>query len=395
MTLKSILKIDIRNKRVLLRIDINSPVVDGKILDNPRFKASCETIKYLIKKGAKVAILAHQGRKGERDFLPLKEHSKLLSKYTGGKISYVDDLFGEKAIESIKNLKPKHAIMLANVRNYDDELLIKKKQNGYIQLCNKFDIFVNDAFSVSHREQGSIIIPPKFLPSYMGLSIQKEISALDKSKIGRQSTIYLLGGEKIKDYFPIFNNLKNKRNKIIASGVLANLLLVAKEFNLGYENKWLEEKGYIKLIPKLKSLCRKYKNQIILPVDFAIDDSGHRVEISLNGFPNGSKILDVGHESVRIFKKHFGKSKAIFMKGPLGFSEIDEFSYGTVEILKEISMISKNKKVFSLIGGGHLTTTISKYKIPDNFSHISLSGGALIAYISGEKLPGLEALKQK
>jgi len=393
MKLKTLKEAKLKNKRVLLHIDVNSPVVDGKILDNPRFKSSAETIRYLLKKGAKVAILAHQGRRGDRDFLDLHQHAKLLSKYSGNNVKYRDGLFDKSTIDTIYELQSGESILLENVRSYDDEIS-PKTEHRYKALCNHFDLFVNDAFSVCHREQGSIVFPPKYLPSYLGLGIQNEISTLNKFNLGRKKTIYLLGGAKVDDYLPIFNKLKNKRNKILASGVLANLLLVAKGHDLGYEKKWLKEKGYLNYLPQLTSLYKKHRHQVILPVDFAIDSNGRRTEISLHGFPIGSKILDVGHDTVKIFKSEIKKFRSIFMKGPLGFSEMDNFSYSTVEVLEEISLLSKNKKVFSLLGGGHLTTTIAKHKIPDTFSHISLSGGALIAYISGEKLPGLEALNQ-
>ncbi|MEK6850457.1 MAG: phosphoglycerate kinase [Nanoarchaeota archaeon] len=391
--MKTLSNISVKGRRVLLRIDINSPIANGKVLDSPRFKESAKTISYLLKKGAGVAILAHQGRKDGKDFLSLQQHAKILSKYIGKKIRYVDDLFGDLAVDNINKLKSGDAILLANVRNYDDESLPNKKGNRYQYLCKNFDIYVNDAFSASHRKQGSIILPAKYLQSCIGIGFESEIKTIKKFKLKSKNTLYVLGGEKIEDYLSIFNNLKNKKNKVLASGVLANLLLIAKGHNFGYENKWIEEKGYSHLIPKLKLICKKYSGQIILPVDFAIEDYNTRVELDLSDLPVQSKIWDVGHETVRIFKSEINKTKSIFMKGPLGFSEIPHFSYATVEILKEISLLSKRKRIFSLIGGGHLTTTLEKYKIPNNFSYISTSGGALIAYISGEKLPGLEALE--
>lgn len=392
-TLSSLFKEKIKNKLVLLRIDINSPVVKAKILDNPRFKESAETIKELLKKRAKVAIIAHQGRLGSSDFLPLRQHSRLLSSYTKSKIRYVDDLFGNKAKEAILRLKGGNAILLKNVRSFKDELVIKKN-NRYKLLCKLFDLFINDAFSVSHREQGSIILPPHYLPSYIGRNFEKELFILRKFKFNKnKGTLFLIGGAKVEDYLPLFSALMNKNNIVLASGVLANLFLVSKGVNLGFENQWLKKKGYFPLLPKLKMLIKKHKKQIILPLDFAVDNNGKRQEKELLAFPIKKKILDVGHETTALFKKYLSKSDIIFMKGPLGFSEIPRFSYGTVHILKYISKLSKKKRIFSLLGGGHLTTTIQKYHIPNNFSYISTSGGTLIAFLSGEKLPGIAALK--
>ncbi len=395
MKLHTLKNENLKGKSVLLRIDINSPVVNKKILDNPRFEASSETIRYLIKKGAKIAIIAHQGRKGDKDFLPLKQHAKILSKYTKTNIKYIDDLFGEKARKAILSLKSSQAILLENVREYKDETELSLKNNSYPKFCRLFDIYINEAFSVSHREQGSIVLPPKHLPSYIGIEFESEIKALEKFKSSKEnSKVFILGGSKAEDYLKFFKFLDNKNNKILAAGVLANLLLIAKGHNLGYENKWLKSNNYFHLIPKLKVIYNKYKNQIFLPVDFDLmKKKEKRIDASLKQAPFRFKICDVGKKTLDLFKKELNKADYILMKGPLGFSEIPRFSHTTISLLKHISNLTKNRGVFSIVGGGHLTTTIKKYNVPKNFSYISLSGGALLEYISGKKLPGLEAIE--
>jgi phosphoglycerate kinase len=393
--MKTLSNFNLKNKLVLIRLDLNSPIVKGRVLDNPRFAEAANTIKYLIKNNAKVIILAHQGRKGEKDFLPLKQHAKLLSKHIKHKVAYITDLFGNKAHDKIIKLKPKNALLLENVRFFDDELNTEKKNNRYIDFSKHFDLYVNEAFSVSHRKQGSIVIPPKYIKSCIGLAFAKELSVLNKFNFSNGKNIYLIGGQKVEDYFPIFNVLKKKNNLILASGVLANLILAGKHIKLGYENLWLKKMKYARLLPKLMQIYNEHKNQIILPVDFAINDkNGKREEISFSGLPTKEKIWDVGHETTQLFKDQLQDANAVFMKGPLGYSELPKFSYSTIEILKEVSNLTKKKKITSLLGGGHLTTTIKKYEVPDNFSHISTSGGALIAYLSGEKLPGLNAIKK-
>ncbi len=396
MKLKTLSQTNVKNKLVLLRIDINSPVVKRKILDNPRFKAISPTIKYLIKKNAKITILAHQGRKGDKDFASLKKHAKLLSKHVGKKIKYINYLFEDKAKDKILSLKPGRAILLKNVRAYKDEDEIKNKKNSYKEFCKLFDIYINDAFSVSHRAQGSIVLPPKYLPSIIGLELEKEIDILEKfMKEKSKNKIFILGGSKVEDYLPLFKFLKDKRNKILAAGVLANLFLTVKGHNLGYESKWLEDNNYLLLIPSLKKIYNKHHNQIILPVDFGlITEKERRLDISLDQAPFKYKICDISNETIKLFKNYLDKASYILIKGPLGFSEIAEFSHPTIEILKYISNLTRKNNILSLIGGGHLTTTIEKYHIPNNFSHISTAGGALIKYLSGEKLPGLKALEK-
>ena len=399
MKLKTLDNFEFKEKKVLLRIDVNSPVVDRKIIDSPRFNESSTTIAELSEKGAKVVILAHQGRKGERDFLPLEQHAILLSKHLNKKVEYVNDLFGFQVLQKINSLYGGEVVLLKNVREFEDEMNIKDKKNRYPEFCTNFDIYVNDAFPASHRNQGSIVLPPRYLPSCIGRSFERELDALKNFNLKDSKKIaLLLGGSKAEDYLPLFNVLKNKKNKILASGVFANIMLVANGINLGYETKWLKDEGYSSLMPKIKKLCKKYEKQIVLPVDFALGDldvkKAKRVVKNIQDAPFENKIWDVDKKTIELFKENLKDVDSIFMKGPLGYSEIPQFSFATVAILKYLSNLSKEKKVFILIGGGHLSTTIQEYKIPNNFSHISTSGGALIAYLAGEKLPGIEALKK-
>ncbi len=400
MNLKTLDCFDFKEKKVLLRIDINSPVVRGKILDSPRFPESAKTINELSEKGAKIVVIAHQGRKDSADFLSLEQHAALLSKHTNKNIQYIDDLFGSKASDKINSLYGGEIILLKNVREFEDETNPKLKTNRYTEFCKNFDIYVNDAFPASHRAHGSIIIPPKIIPGCIGRGFERELFALQNFHLkSKKKVAFLLGGSKAEDYLCLFSILKNKNNKILASGVFANLILVAKGNNLGYETKWLKEQGYNSLMPKLKALCKKYEKQIILPVDFALngldpEKAKERIVKSLEEAPFREKIWDVDKNTVALFEENLKGMDSIFMKGPLGYSEIKQFSNSTVEILKFLSELSRKKKAFTLLGGGHLSTTIQEYKIQNTFSHISTSGGALIAYLAGEKLPGIIALEK-
>ena len=379
---------DVSGKKVLLRVDLNSPVIGRKIVDSPRLSEAAESIKALQRVNASVIVLAHQGRKGKEDCLPLRQHAQLLRK-KGVRVKYVGDVFGERAISVVKRLKEGRVVLLENVRFFADEMV---KKSRYETLCAACDVYVNDAFSVSHRVQGSIVLPPRFLPSFMGTHFAAELESADAFlERKRGGVIYLLGGSKVEDYLSLFSVLKQKENSILASGVLGNLLLIAKGVYLGYEQEWLKKRGHLKLIPQLRALWNKYSQQIVLPVDFAVDAHG-RKEIDISELPSDKKIMDVGHMTVELFKQKLSGARSVFMKGPLGFSELDGFAYATVEILQEIARVSRGG-VYSLIGGGHLTTTIARDKIT-GFSHISSSGGALIAYLAGEELPGIEALKK-
>jgi phosphoglycerate kinase len=393
MTLKTIDSLPLAHTKVLLRLDLNAALRNSKPLDSPRFKEHAKTIAELLKKKAGVAILAHQGRKGDSECISLKAHALLLAKHLRYPVHFVPDLFGAQAKKAIENLKEEHVLLLENVRFYPDELIFKKN-NRYKILCKNFDYYINDAFSVSHREQGSIVLPPHFLPSAIGRIFENEIIAADHFlKNESEKKVFMLGGSKLEDYLPFFKVLKNKHHKILASGVLGNAFLAASGIDLGYENLWLKEKRYTALFPQFKELLHNHAQQIILPVDFAFGTK-KRKESLLAQAPFEEKIWDVGSKTIALFKEHLSHASAIFIKGPLGYAELPVFSKGTVEILKAIAERTHKHHVYSLLGGGHLTTTITTYNIPHYFSSISLSGGALMEYLAGEELPGLEALKR-
>ena len=395
MKLKTISKLNLEGKKILLRLDLNAALQKGKPLDEPRFEAHAKTVRELSKKGAKIVILAHQGRKRGKDFVPnLKNHARILEKYTKIKIEYIDDLFGSKATKKIDKLKNGEIVLLRNVRDYKDEADVKGKKNRYINFSKKFYIYINDAFSISHRDQGSITIPPKIIPGYAGPVLYKEFLALKKFReMGKKKMLFILGGEKIEDYFSLLKKLNNKESRLLAGGVLGNIILYEGGIKFGYEENWLRKKGKLKSISKVREIVKKNKNKIFLPKDFAIEKKG-RKEILISDLPVSKKIRDIGSKSIKEFKEKIKNCEVLLMKGPLGFSEIAGFEKGTLEVLKEISKQTKKKKVYSLIGGGHLTTTIKKYKIKNDFSHVSLSGGALMKFICKEKLPGLEVLKK-
>jgi len=371
--MKTLDDFNFKGKRVLLRVDLNSDYVNKKIILNERIKEHAKTIKELKKKKAKVVILSHQGRPGEKDFTNLKQHCKLLNKFV--KVKFVNDIIGKKSIKAILELKNGDVLLLDNVRFLKDEFK-PSINNKFVESLKKyFDVYVNDAFSVSHRKQTSIVSFPKVLPSCIGRVMERELNALKNMKI--KNTLYILGGAKPKDSILLL-----KGRKVLSCGLFGQLCLIAKGYNLGAQNIFLEDK--LKIIPKLK---KKLKN-VIMPVDFAIKVNGKRKELKLEEFPSKYEIYDVGKETMKNYVKEIKKAEAIFMKGTVGECALKEFCEGTKTILKAIE---KNKH-FSIIGGGHLSDAAAKLGIK-KISHISLSGGALLEYIAGNKLPGIEVLK--
>lgn len=370
------LKGDFSGKTVILRVDINSPVKSKKILNNERISEAIESIKFLKKKNAKVIVLAHQGRKGKSDFLSLKQHAKLINKKT--KIKFVKDIFGKKARNDIKKMKNSEAILLENVRFLDEEINYKRTAEFVKKLSELADIYVNDAFAVSHRKQASVVLFPKYLPSYLGNSFVKEVEALEKLKI--KNALYVLAGAKAEDNLKLLE--KNKKSKVLACGLFGELCLIAKEYKLGAKDNHF--KSQKKNISKIK----KFSN-IVTPIDLAVKVGNKRKEISIEELPSKHITYDIGSETIKKFSEEIKKAKVVFMKGPAGMYEKKGFEKGTKEILKAIS----KSKAFSVLGGGHLSNSLKEMKISKkNFNHVSLSGGAFMNYVSGEKLPGLETV---
>ena len=380
---------DFKGKVVLLRSDLNSDVRAsrvgnrkseiGRVIEGERIRASAETIKELKRKGARVVVLAHQGRKGKADFVSLRFHCRMLNKYV--RVKFVDDVCGNKAVSEIDKMKNGEVVLLGNVRGVADEFKPEKgKKNVLYKLVEVADVFVNDAFSVCHRKQASVVLFPKYLPSFMGRLLEAELNALKKIKM--KNCLYVFGGAKPEDNIKLL-----KGNKVLTCGLFGQSCLVASGKKLGAQDDYLR-----KVIGGFGSVVRKLRGKIKgveMPVDFAVKVRGRRVERGLDEFPCGDEIFDIGSETIAGYVKEIGKSDCVFVKGPAGDAGDAKFSKGTVAILREVSKV----KGFSLVGGGHLSDAIAKYKL-SGFSHVSLSGGALVAYLSGEKLPGMVALEK-
>ncbi|MFH1365740.1 MAG: phosphoglycerate kinase [archaeon] len=371
--MKTLEDFNFESKTVLLRSDLNSDVQNKRLLKSERIKEAAITIKELKKKRAKIVILAHQGRLEDEDFISLEQHCKQLNKHT--KVNFVKDIIGKKAEEAIKGLKEGEAILLENIRNLKDEFNTEENKITifFSKLC---DIYVNDAFSVCHRNQSSILLPRYIEKSCAGRILEREVKALQKLKL--KDTLYILGGAKPKDNVKLLG-----KHKVLSCGLFGQVCLVNKGKKLGEQEEYLKKRKILIKIAKDKL------KKVQTPVDFAVNING-RKEISLSGFPNKYEIFDIGSETQKRYIDEIKKAKAIYMKGPAGDCSKKIFSKGTFELLKAVA----NSKSFSVIGGGHLSDAIKSSKINmKKFGHISLSGGALLSYIAGEKLPGLEVLK--
>jgi phosphoglycerate kinase len=389
--LKTLKDLNVKGKNVLLRSDLNSDIVEGRVLKGERIVESLKTIKFLKKKGGRVIILAHQGNPGKKDFLDLSQHAKLL----GRNVKFVDDVVGESALEAIRGMRNGDVILLDNVRNVEDEFLPDKKNNIFLKrLVPLVDVYVNDAFSVAHRNHFSIVGFAKHCESGIGLLFEKEIRALEKINI--KGCLYILGGAKPESNI----KLLEKGNKVLACGLFGQVCLAAKGMKFGYQDDFLRETVLVKsrgggkreAVSGWKKFLKELKGKldnVETPVDFAVNFEGKRWEFLLSEFPKRLRIEDIGAVTIEGYCDQIRKAHSVYMKGPAGWAEDKRFAKGTVEILKAVA----DCPGFSLVGGGQLSEVIEKSGInKKKFGHISLSGGACLAVVSGERLVGLEAL---
>jgi len=393
---------DLRGKKVLLRADINSPLdpVSGEILDTSRIKGYVQTLNRL--KDSKVILIAHQSRPGKGDFTTLRRHSEVLNKLISGRVKYVDDVFGSCAKKEIENLDFGEVLVLENVRFCSEEISRKIRRRTPIEqakthlvrrLSSYVDFYVNDAFAVSHRAQPSVVGFPMVLPSCVGPSMEREITALTKVLHSKETPrVFALGGAKADDSFLITKNVLSKgvADKVLLSGVAALIFLTASGKDVGSANRdMVKDLGYRELVYEAEDILKQFKGQIELPADLAFEESGGRSEASVDGFPD-KKALDIGSETMKTFSKAIKEASVVIAKGPAGVFEINGFGEGTESILKSMG----DSKALSVIGGGHLTTVAKRAGLRDKISHIGSGGGATVSFLSDQPLPGIEAMKK-
>ena len=381
---------DFHGKNVLVRTDINAPIIDGRVQDCLRIKKSSETLRELSGKGAKVTVLAHQGRKYGKDYLEsMEQHAKILSRHIGKNVKYVHDLMGEEAKKEIKNLKNGEILLLKNVRSLDEETETKtptEHSKGALvkALSPLFDMFVNDAFSASHRSHESLVGFIPVLPSCAGRLMESEYRNISKIlKNPEHPSTIILGGNKPEDVIEVMKGLisRNVVDKFLLGGLIANLFL-AVEKNLKI-NKELTKFNDIKYLLK--------KCEIYLPVDLAFEKDGKRIEAEVDDLPSNELFLDIGEKTIKKYKEEIFKASTIVMKGPMGMIENNIFAKGTKEILEAMS----RSKGFTLLGGGHTSSLPEIFGIPlEKFSHVSVAGGAFIRLLSGKELPVIKALEE-
>ncbi len=389
--------IDYSGKRILMRIDINAPIFEGEILDTARFKSHIPTIREL--EDSALVLIAHQSRPGKTDFTDLSNHAEVLSKLLERDVKYVDELFSECAIRAISTMKKGDITILENVRFYSEEDLKKtpeehSRSHIVSKLYRHFDMYVNDAFSASHRSHASLVGFPVVLPSVVGRLVEKEVSALSKALKSDGRKVFVLGGAKINDSVKVMKNVLERgiADRVFLTGVVANYFLMLNGVQMGEWCRRVVEDNMEGVDDReTRKLYEKYSEKIFLPVDFGIEVEGERIDVGIEelGEIENPVIKDIGRETVKLYYGDIGESDVAVINGPAGVFEEEEFSYGTFEILRAVSSAG-----FSVVGGGHISSAARILGLDERFEHISTGGGASIRFLSGEKLPALEVIKK-
>jgi len=383
---------NLKQKKVLLRLDLNVPLDNGKITDTTRIDKILPTINFLLENEAKIIILSHVGRpKGKVvSELSLKPICEDLKNKLNQNIKLVSKNIKEINSTDLFNEQDEKIVILENLRFYEEE---EKNDNSFAKhLASLADIYVNDAFSCSHRAHASIFEITKFIPSYSGLQLNLEIDALTKitSEIQRPITC-IIGGSKISSKINIIKNLIAKFDNIIIVGGMANNILRYKGYEIG---KSIQEDNCDKIIEEIFSLSKKESCKIIYPEDVVVGKSlGGSAEIKeLNNVSKDELILDIGPKTIKAINSLIEESSTILWNGPAGYFENPNFAKGSLEIAKKIIEKNKNNAIYSVAGGGDTVSLLNSIGATNNFNFVSTAGGAFLEYLEGKELPGIKAL---
>ena len=382
----------LKGKKVLLRVDLNVPMKNGAITETSRIEKILPTIKLLIEKEAKIIILSHIGRpKGQIvNGMSLEPISKKLSQYLNIEVLFNKNKINENTIFEINKISNSSIMMLENIRFNEGEETNNNEFSKKISTLG--DIYINDAFSSSHRAHASIEGITKHLPSYFGLQITEEINALKRitSEIKKPITL-IIGGSKISTKIKIIKNLIKRFDNIIIVGGMANTMLSHTGYKIG---KSIYEHGCGNLIREILENSKSYNCQVNCPMDVVVSktmDGIGKIK-DINNVKEDEMILDIGPKTINSIKETIDNSNTVLWNGPAGYFENPNFENGTKKILEIITEKTVKNKIFSVAGGGETVAAINKFKKLDSFTFVSTAGGAFLEYLEGKTLPGIKAL---
>ena len=381
-------------KRVLLRVDFNVPLNNGSITEASRIEKVLPTIKFLSDKNAKVIIISHVGRpEGKVDpNLTLEPIAKKLKKLLNQNVIFLNETIGIKVVEKSKAISNGEILLLENLRFHKEEELNSK--NFAKDLAKNGDIYINEAFSCSHRTHASVSEITKHINSFAGKQLIQEIDSIKMLTDGSKKPVScIIGGSKISTKIGVLVNLVKKMDNIVIVGAMANSFIKYKQYNIGNS---IYEKNIESLIKNIIDLANKNNCKFIIPNDVIVSkDYKSKGKLkNLNEINDNDLILDIGSQTIRNICNIIDNSKTVLWNGPAGYFEVNEFAQGSNEIAKKIAQNTKNKSLTSIAGGGDTVAAINKFNCYDGFSYISTAGGAFLELLEGKILPGIKALEK-
>lgn len=391
MIKKTIKDVDVSEKRVLVRVDFNVPIQDGKIIDDMRIRAALPTIQYLIQHGSRVILLTHLGRPD--GFVveslrtnPLAAH---LANLLGAPVAKVNNCIGPEVQEAVKVMEPGQVLMLENVRFHPGEMV--NDPQFAAQLASCAELFVNDAFATIHRNHASMVAITHYLPAVAGLLVESELGGLHRIKASVHPPIMvLLGGIRLVDKARFIDDQLERGNRILLGGGLANTFLKAKGVSIGQSQ----------IEPSLLGLAREFlagsPHQLDLPVDVVVAEklsaNAPRKTVSVNHIPPTGCIVDIGPETIQRYCKILSSAKVVIWNGPMGAIEYPEFSAGSIAMARKIASLDQAIKI---IGGGETLVLLDRVDLAAKMDYVSTGGPSFLAALSNEPLLGIRALQNK
>lgn len=390
MNKKTVKDIDVKGKRVLMRVDFNVPMVDGKVTDDKRIRAALPTIQYILDQGASLVLMSHLGRpKSASDStFSLRAASEVLSTLLNRPVEMAPDCIGAEVKQKAQALKPGEVLMLENTRFHAGEE--KNDLEFAKQLAALGEVYVNDAFGSAHRAHASTEGVARFLPAVSGFLMEQELEYLGRAIANPEHPyIAILGGAKISDKILVVETLLSKCDKLIVGGGMANTFLAAKGFNM--QDSLVEETS----LEVAKSIMAKSGDRLVLPVDAVIadkfDPEANAQIVDVDKIPAGWRMLDVGPRTIDAYEIILSDAKLVVWNGPVGVFEMPKFAEGTFAIARLLA----ESRAITVIGGGDSASAVKKAGVAKQMAHVSTGGGASLEFLEGKELPGVAALLDK
>lgn len=387
--MKSIDDADLESKNVLLRTDLNLPVENGEPQKTVRFERYLETIKELSDKGARTVVVAHQGRPARNDFTSLEKHSEMISEALDRDVSFVQTFFGPQLGDAVASMQNGDVTVLENIRFLSEELQNaspeRHSHDYFVQnLAKYFDVYVDDAFSTAHRSHASMVGFTELIDSYGGPVMEKELQSCDKVREKFENGVLVLGGEKPSDIIGMMEHMIDDVEKVLLGGIPGELALKIRGLGSKEKNNWIERNSFDANSSELEALLNEYEDKILLPEDLRTEDGNY----ALDDVPDDAMTWDIGEKTAEKYVDVIEDADAVVVKGPMGAFE--EHPDGSEKILQALKVSDS----FTVLGGGHTSSLVQRfgYELED-FSHVSIAGGAFVRYMSGEELAAIKALE--